>query len=142
MNPHLTSTHLVVSSSVRLLLSDVLVETSTPGGPGGQHANRTESKVTVKVDLESIAGFGPYQRQRVIDKLGTVAKASAAESRSQARNKIQALERLGELLAVALKVDPLRRPTKPTKAAGKRRVDAKQRRGVVKQNRRRPGADD
>lgn len=132
----------MVSSSVRLLLSDVLVETSTPGGPGGQHANRTESKVTVKVDLESIAGFGPYQRQRVIDKLGTVAKASAAESRSQARNKIQALERLGELLAVALKVDPLRRPTKPTKAAGKRRVDAKQRRGVVKQNRRRPGADD
>lgn len=142
MDPHLTSTHLVVSSSVRLLLSDLLVETSTPGGPGGQHANRTESKVTVKVDLETIVGFGPYQRQRVIEKLGTVAKASAAESRSQARNKIQALERLGQLLSEGLKVDPLRRPTKPTRASGKRRVEAKQRRGTVKQNRRRPGADD
>jgi ribosome-associated protein len=142
MEPHLTPTHLVVSSSVRLLLSDLVVETSTPGGPGGQHANRTESKVTVKADLQTIAGFGPFQRQRVMEKLGPVAKASAAESRSQARNRVQALERLGELLAEGLKIDPLRRPTKPTKASGKRRVDAKQRRGAVKQNRRRPGVDD
>ena len=138
----MTATHLVVSSSVRLLLSDIAIETSTPGGPGGQHANRTASKVTVKVDLQTIAGFGPLQRQRVMAKLGPIAKASAAESRSQARNRTRAFERLGELLAGGLKVDPLRRPTKPTKASGKRRIAAKQRRGDVKQNRRRPNLDD
>ena len=142
MRPHLSATHLVVNARVHLPLGELQVETSTPGGPGGQHANRTESKVTVKVDLVTVTGLGPHQRARVIAKLGETASATSAEHRGQARNREQAFERLGEKLAGALVVEPQRRPTKPSKAAKARRVDAKQRRGTVKQTRRRPSVED
>ncbi len=142
MRPHLSATHLVVNARVHLPLGEFHVETSTPGGPGGQHANRTASKVTVKVDLTTVSGLGPHQRARVMAKLGTTTSATSAEHRGQARNREQAFERLGEKLADALVVDPLRRPTKPSRAAKARRVDSKQRRGTVKQTRRRPTVED
>ncbi len=123
-------------------LSEIEWRATTPGGPGGQHANRTLSRVEVQFDVAASPTLGPRQRARLLQRLGPVVRASASESRSQARNRERALERLAAKLADALKVEPARRPTKPTKRSQERRVESKRRHGEVKRRRRRPGVDD
>ena len=126
-----------------LPLAEVTWRATTPGGPGGQHANRTLSRVEVLFDVASSSALGPRQRARLLDRLGPVVRASASESRSQARNRELALERLAARIRDALRVEPERRPTRPTQAARVRRVEEKRRRSQTKRTRRapRPGED-
>lgn len=127
---------------VAIPVSAVTFTTTTSSGPGGQHANRTQSKVVGRLDLTSAPGLGPVLRQRAIDRLGPVVEATSQTARSQSQNKALVLERLEAKLSSALHVDPPRRATRATKASAVRRVDAKQRRGAVKQQRRRPNVED
>jgi ribosome-associated protein len=115
---------------------------TTSGGPGGQHANRTLSRVEVEFDVGASSALGPRQRQRLLDRVGPVVRASAAESRSQARNRQLALERLAARIDAALRVEPPRRATRPTRSSQVRRVESKRKRGEVKRRRRPPGDDD
>ena len=131
-----------VRRGLDLPLSEITWRATTSGGPGGQHANRTLSRVEVVFDVGASSVLGPRQRQRLLDRLGPVVRASAAESRSQARNRQLALERLATRLAAALRVETPRRPTRPTKSSQVRRVEGKRRRAEVKRGRRRPGDDD
>ena len=123
-------------------LSEITWRATTSGGPGGQHANRTLSRVEVEFDVGASSVLGPRQRQRLLDRVGPVVRASAAESRSQARNRQLALERLAARIDAALRVETPRRATRPTKSSQVRRVEAKRRRAEVKRGRRRPGDDD
>ena len=86
--------------------------------------------------------LGPRQRARLLEKLGPVARATASDSRSQARNRDLALDRLRAKLAGALHVDKPRRATRPTRSAKQARLDSKRRQSQRKQDRRRPGHDD
>jgi ribosome-associated protein len=131
-----------VRRGLDLPLSEITWRATTSGGPGGQHANRTLSRVEVEFDVEASSVLGPRQRQRLLDRVGPVVRASAAESRSQARNRQVALERLAGRIDAALRVDTPRRATRPTKSSQVRRVEAKRRRAEVKRGRRRPGEDD
>jgi ribosome-associated protein len=131
-----------VRRGLDLPLSEITWRATTSGGPGGQHANRTLSRVEVEFDVGASSALGPRQRQRLLDRLGPVVRASAAETRSQARNRQLALERLASRLAAALRVETPRRATRPTKGSQVRRVEAKRRRAQVKRGRRRPGDDD
>lgn len=115
---------------------------TTSGGPGGQHANRSLTAVEVRFDVEGSRSLGPRQRARLLERLGPVVRASASETRSQARNRELALDRLRSRIAAALHVDAPRRPTRPSGAARAERVDAKRRRGDVKRQRRRPSAEE
>lgn len=112
------------------------------GGPGGQHANRAHSRVDLTWVVEDSTVLTASQRRRLVDKLGPVVRLSVDEERSQLRNRELALERLGQRVAQALKVERARRPTKPSRRAKARRVDAKRRRSQTKQGRRRPNYDD
>jgi ribosome-associated protein len=123
-------------------LSEITWRATTSGGPGGQHANRTLSRVEVEFDVAASSVLGPRQRQRLLERVGPVVRASAAESRSQARNRQLALERLAARIDEALRVETPRRATRPTKGSQVRRVEAKRRRAEVKRGRRRPGDDD
>jgi ribosome-associated protein len=131
-----------VRRGLDLPLSEITWRATTSGGPGGQHANRTLSRVEVEFDVGASLVLGPRQRQRLLDRVGPVVRASAAESRSQARNRQLALERLATRIDAALRVEAPRRPTRPTKSSQVRRVEAKRRRSEVKRRRRRPGDDD
>jgi ribosome-associated protein len=116
---------------------------SGPGGPGGQHANTSNTRVEVRFDVEHSPSLGPRQRARLLERLGPVVRVVAADTRSQARNRELALERLRERLASALRTPRPRRPTAPSAAARRRRVDAKRRRGDLKRQRRtRPELED
>ncbi len=123
-------------------LAEITWRATTPGGPGGQHANRTLSRVEVQFDVAASAALGPRQRARLLQRLGPVVRASASESRSQARNRQLALERLAAKLNEGLRDELTRRPTRPTKSSQVRRVEEKRRRSQTKRARRRPGEDD
>ena len=131
-----------VHKSLTIPLSEVTWRATTSGGPGGQHANRTLSRVEVQFDVAASDSLGPRQRARLLARYGPVVRAAASESRSQARNRQLALERLAGRLADGLRVDPTRRPTKPTKGSQVRRVEEKRHRSQVKRQRRTPNETD
>ena len=112
------------------------------GGPGGQHANTSNTKVEVRFDVANSPSLGPRQRARLIERLGPVVRVTASERRSQHQNRELALDRLKGRLAAALHVDPKRFSTKPSRASKKRRVDEKRHHGDIKRNRRRPSGED
>jgi ribosome-associated protein len=112
------------------------------GGPGGQHANTSNTKVEVRFDIASSTSLGPRQRARLLERLGPVVRVTASERRSQHQNRELALERLQARLAAALHVEPKRFSTKPSRSSKKRRVDEKKRHGDIKRNRRRPLGED
>jgi len=85
-----------VSPSCRIDLSEVVVRASRSGGPGGQHANTSDTAVEASFDVAASRSLGPRQRARLLDRLGPVVRARAADTRSQARNREVALERLDE----------------------------------------------
>lgn len=117
------------------------MRTTTSGGPGGQHANRAQTRVEVSLNVATSVAFGPRQRERVIERLGEVVRAGAADSRSQTRNRELALERLTAKLAAALRIDPPRTATRPSARAKARRVEEKRRQGQRKAQRRPPVED-
>ncbi|MDA8075518.1 MAG: alternative ribosome rescue aminoacyl-tRNA hydrolase ArfB [Actinomycetota bacterium] len=131
-----------VSPSLRVPLEEISWRATTPGGPGGQHANRTASRVEVRFDVARSPTLSSHQRALLLERLGPVVTASSADERSQARNRQLALERLAERLATGLRVPRRRRPTAPTGAAMARRLEDKRRRAVTKERRRTPRLGD
>jgi ribosome-associated protein len=113
------------------------------GGPGGQHANRSATRAELTVDLSASGAADEATISRVLARLGTravdgVVTVAVDESRSQWRNRQIARARMADLLRDAMRVDPPRRRSRPSRAQKKRRVDDKRRRGRVKELRRRP----
>ena len=127
-----------VTRSVALPLAEVELRFSRSSGPGGQHANTTETRVEAVFDVEASAALTEAQKRRVLAKAGPVLRAVAQDERSQLRNRELALERLVEQLRAALEVERRRVPTKPTRAARERRRADKQRRSETKRQRRPP----
>jgi ribosome-associated protein len=127
-----------VTRSVSLPRSEIELRFSRSSGPGGQHAQKSDTRVEASFDVEASSALSEAQKRRVVAKAGPVLRAVAQDERSQWRNRELATERLVESLRLALKVERRRRPTKPTRASRERRLDAKRRRGNVKRLRRPP----
>jgi ribosome-associated protein len=123
-------------------LSELTWRFDTPGGPGGQHANRAATRAEVRFAVAESPSLTDSQRRRLQARLGPVVVAAAADSRSQSRNKDLALERLRTLLGEAMREERPRRKTKPSRAAKARRVDSKKKRSEVKRTRGRVNPDD
>ena len=121
---------------------EVVVKASRSGGPGGQHANTSETRVELAWDVAASAAPTEAQRALLLERLGPVVRAVAEDTRSQARNKELAFERLAAKVDQALVVARPRRPTRPTRGAVERRLQAKRRAGQTKRNRRGPSPDD
>lgn len=119
-------------------LSEIELRTSRSSGPGGQHANVTASRVEAVFDVGASGSLSAEQRNRITARLGPVVRAVAQDTRSQARNRDLALERLRGRLEGALTVQRARRATKPTAASRRRRAESKRRRADVKRLRRKP----
>jgi ribosome-associated protein len=131
-----------ITRDVALPLSEVELRASRSSGPGGQHANVTASRIEAVLDVRNTTALDDEQRRRVMARCGPRIVAVAQDTRSQARNRELALERLRGRLANALAVQRKRKPTKPTRGGQERRLDAKRRAGERKRARRRPGGDD
>ena len=126
-----------VTRSVSIPRSEIELRFSRSSGPGGQHAQKSDTRVEATFDVEGSAALSDAQKRRVIAKAGSVLRAVAQDERSQWRNRELATERLVEALREALRVPRRRKPTKPSKGSVERRLEAKRRRSELKRRRRR-----
>jgi ribosome-associated protein len=125
-----------VTRSVSIPRSEIDFRYSRSSGPGGQHAQKSDTRVEAVFDVQGSAALTETQKRRVVDKAGPVLRAVAQDERSQWRNRELATARLVEQLREALRVPRRRRPTKPTKASIERRLEQKRRRSDLKRRRR------
>jgi ribosome-associated protein len=137
-----------VSAAVVIPAAELQWRFSRSSGPGGQNVNKVETAVELGFDLEGTGAIGPFQKQRLLERLGSrcvagCLRVAVSEHRSQYQNRQLAMQRLGDLLREGLKPPPkLRKPTKPTRGAVKRRVEAKKQKSQVKQARQRRASMD
>jgi len=132
---------LPIRPGVRIPLGEIELRASRSSGPGGQHANVTASRVEAVFDVPS-SSLTDAQKARIAARLGPRVTASAQDTRSQARNRELALQRLADRLAKALETPRPRHATRPTAASRRKRAEGKRRRAEVKRARRRPSGED
>ena len=125
-----------VTRSVVVPLGEVELRFSRSSGPGGQHAQKSETRVEALFDVESSTALSPAQKRRVLRRAGPVLRAVAQDERSQWRNRELAVERIADQLREALRVEPRSVATKPTAASVERRLEQKRRRSQTKRLRR------
>jgi len=132
-----------INENLALPAAELQLRFTTGGGPGGQHVNKTATRVTLLFDVAASPSLDEETRARLLDRLAGrldrrgVLHISAQESRSQWQNREAAVARLQALLAEALVEQPERRPTRPSRRARQERLDDKRRRGTLKQERQR-----
>jgi ribosome-associated protein len=127
-----------VTRSVSLPVAEIELRVSRSSGPGGQHAQKSSTRVEAVLDVETSTALTDVQRRRVLTRVGPTLRAVAQDERSQAQNRELATERLVEKLRQALAVPRRRVATTPTKTARERRLAAKRRRARTKKLRRPP----
>jgi ribosome-associated protein len=127
-----------VTRSVVIPLGEIELRFSRSSGPGGQHAQKSETRVEAVFDVEASTALSEAQKRRVVTKAGPVVRAVAQDERSQARNRELAIERLAAQLREALRTRRRRLPTEPTEASKERRLEDKRRRSDLKRLRQPP----
>ena len=130
-----------ITSSLRIPLSELQFKFSPSGGPGGQHANKVNTRVELRFDVAGSPSLGPNQRSRLIERIGPEVRVVADDQRSQGRNRQLAVDRFRQRMADALHVEKPRRPTRPSHGAKERRLTAKRQLSERKRSRR-PHFDD
>ena len=127
-----------MTRSVSIPRAEIELRFSRSSGPGGQHAQKSDTRVEAVFDVERSIGLTETQKRRVVTRAGPVLRAVAQDERSQWRNRELATERLVEALREALRVPRPRRATRPTKSSVEKRLERKRRRSNVKRLRRPP----
>jgi len=131
-----------VNSRLTIPEAELSLRFTPSGGPGGQHANRSNTRVELTWDIDTSQAVEPGLRLRLVAKLGPVVRVVVDDERSQLRNRELAYERLRVRVQSALHEPKARRKTKPSRSSQRRRIDGKRQRGQLKRQRRRPGRDD
>ncbi|WP_396215964.1 alternative ribosome rescue aminoacyl-tRNA hydrolase ArfB [Gemmatimonas sp.] len=138
---------LVVAPGVQIPLAELQITAISGGGPGGQHVNKSATRIAVQWNARTSHALRDEQRERLLEKLASrldtdgALRIVAGEFRSQQQNRRAALERLQQLIARALVVPRTRRATKPTRGSVLDRLSEKKQRSATKQQRRRPADD-
>ena len=127
-----------VTPRLAIPLVEVELRFSRSSGPGGQHAQKTETRVEAVFDVHASATLTDAQKTRIAARMGPVLRAIAQDERSQWRNRELALERLAETIRAGLRRERKRRPTRPSQASREKRLSEKRRRGEAKRLRRPP----
>ena len=117
---------------------EITFRVSRSSGPGGQHAQKSSTRVEAVFDVEGSEGLSDAERSRVLDRLGGVVRAIAQDERSQLRNRELAVERVLEQVRKAARPRRKRTATAPTKASRERRLEDKRQRGKTKRLRQPP----
>lgn len=130
-----------IADGLTIPMAELDFSYTTGGGPGGQHVNRSATRVALLFDVANSPSLDEATRERLQDRLGGrldsrgVLRITVHESRSQYRNRAIALQRFRAMLAEALREEPERTPTKPSRSVRERRLVRKKRRSAIKRDR-------
>lgn len=130
-----------IQPGLRIPASELHIEFSRSTGPGGQHVNKVETRVTICFDIEGSAVLDDHRRSLLKERLRSrinkdgILRISCEESRSQSTNRDLVRVRFAEVVSQALKSQKKRVPTKATRASKRRRMDEKRKRGDIKRGR-------
>ena len=145
----MSANDLPIAANLLIPASELSEQVSTSGGPGGQHVNKTSSRVTLRWNIAQSQALTQWQRSRLLEKLTSRLTSTGEllvqvdQTRSQHSNRSLARQRLVAIVTKALERQKPRRKTRPTRASQRRRVDGKKHRGAVKQTRNKVrGGDD
>lgn len=133
-------------NNLTIPMNELRFEATTASGPGGQHVNRSRTRVTLLFDVDASATLSAPQKRRIKAKLATRVdregriRVRCGRHRSQAMNREEAIRRFHALIRGALRRERRRVATKPTRTDRERRMKDKRRRGEIKRARRRPRA--
>lgn len=130
-----------VRGNTAIPLREITVRATRSSGPGGQHANTSDTRVEATFDVAASQSLTDEQKRRIIARAGPRVTAVAQDERSQTRNRELALQRLAGRLSSALAVRRPRRKTRPTKGSVERRLTSKRVRSERKRNRRPPSPE-
>ncbi len=132
---------LPIKNGIVIPMNELEISASKSGGPGGQHVNKTESRITVRWDIKTTTALTDEQKERVLQNLQSRLTTDGhliineSGSRSQQQNKDAALTRLAQEVRKALHVPKKRMATRVSMSAKKARLDTKSRHGVIKKMR-------
>jgi ribosome-associated protein len=138
---------LQVSPALRIPADEIHESASRSSGPGGQHVNKSETRVTLRWNVRDSAALDATQRRRLLTRLAARLTrrghlvVHSQQFRSRARNRAVARERMAELVRAALQVQRSRVATRPSRTSVRRRLEGKRRRAAVKSTRRPPRDD-
>lgn len=137
----MNNSDIVINRGLTIPTSEITFRFSTSSGPGGQHANKSETRVTLLFDVAQSPSLTEEQRALIQQRLGSrldsngVLQISVQDSRSQHKNRETAVARFQSLLATALRPRKKRRKTRPSRSAQEKRLQSKKRRGQIKRDR-------
>jgi len=127
--------------ALEIARAEMAFRTSRSSGPGGQHAQKNETRVEAYLEIDA-SSLGDASKRRLRERFGRVVRAISQDERSQLRNRELAAERLLEKIGAVLEPEPVRTSTKPTRRSVLNRLTAKRHRSLAKHLRRRPGPED
>jgi ribosome-associated protein len=131
----------------KLLINEFVFKAIRSSGPGGQHVNKTSSKIVVSFQLQNSNGLEENEKERLLKKLVTkissdgYLKLSCSETRSQHQNKVIVIDRMLKLLQLNLKIKTPRKKTKPSRSSIEKRIQTKKKNTFKKLNRKPPKID-
>ena len=136
-----------IQATLAIPAEELRFSMSRAGGPGGQHVNVTNSRVSLSWSVRDSAVLDEQQRSLLLQRLGSrlsnegVLQVSVDSERSQHRNRELALERLAELVRRALVQQAVRHETAVPRSVKRKRVEDKRQRASIKKGRARPDVD-
>lgn len=137
-----TERGLKVNERLTIPENELVWQFSRSGGPGGQHANTSDTRVDVRYDVTTSVALSDRQRSRLTEQFGDEARVIVDRHRSQWKNRVEARSQLAGRIRAALAPPAApRRATRPTRGSKRRRLEAKRQQSEKKANRRRPPID-
>ena len=130
--------YLFIKPGLRIPVSEIVWNFNPSGGPGGQHANKANTRVEAELTITHLTEIDDHTKSLIIEKIGESLRVVEDSTRSQNRNRKKALQRMEKRLIDAVQIEKKRKPTKPSRSSNERRLQVKKRRSKLKAERKPP----
>ena len=130
--------YLFIKPGLRIPVSEIVWNFNPSGGPGGQHANKANTRVEAELTITHLTEIDEHTKSLIIEKIGESLRVVEDSTRSQNRNRKKALQRMEKRLIDAVQIEKKRKPTKPSRSSNERRLQVKKRRSKLKADRKPP----